>query len=154
MNRLQDGHRRWMLLVAQLVYPLDPARAGAALVPILEQIDLPDMAFTEDSARAVARADRRLAIPDFAELEGALTAWWRENRPRPPMLVAPVVSVVPEIQRCTPEQSAEILRKHGYGYLVDGVAAPALDGGAVARGAKPLDAVMLSALRANQVKKS
>lgn len=152
MTRLHEGQRRWVLLVAQLVYPLDPARAGAALLPILEQIDLPDMAFTQDSARAVARGERRLAIPDFAELEAALTAWWRENRPRMPVLMAPAVPPEPEIERCTPEQAAEILRKYGYGYLVDGARGPG-DDGAPDRGAKPIDAVMLSALRANKVKK-
>lgn len=80
---MNDAHRRqWCAMVAKLVYPVDPARCGAALVgylPMLE--DLPNEAFGPGSIEAVAMAERRMAFPSFDEVAKPLRAWWRDNRP-------------------------------------------------------------------------
>ena len=80
---MNDNHRRqWCAMVAKLVYPVDPARCGAALVGYLPLLrDLPDEAFNAHSVEAVALADRRMAFPSYDEVAKPLRAWWRDNRP-------------------------------------------------------------------------
>ena len=51
-------------------------------------------------------------MPTYAELRGVLDAWLREHRPVRAALPPPC-NVVPESERCTPEQAAEVLRRHG-----------------------------------------
>lgn len=80
---MSDNHRRlWCASVAKLVYPVDPARCGKALVDYLPLLrDLPDEAFNPVSAEAVAMADRRMAFPSYDEVAKPLRAWWRDHKP-------------------------------------------------------------------------
>lgn len=80
---MNENHRRqWCAMVANLVYPFDPARCGAALVSYLPMLhDLPDEAFNAHSVEAVALADRRMTFPSYDEVAKPLRAWWRDNRP-------------------------------------------------------------------------
>ena len=68
-------------MLSGLLYPTDPPRCAKALSPIVAQLLVPDWAYTPASARHVARASRRLAIPDYDEIEKAMGEWWRDHRP-------------------------------------------------------------------------
>ena len=97
---------KWLGVLAKLVTPNDPAKAFSAMEAYLPFLaDLPDSAFCRASLEAVAMAHRRLHIPDLSEIKGPLSAWWRENRPRPTAIAAPA-KPEPEIDATTPEQRA------------------------------------------------
>lgn len=75
----------WAALLAKMVSPMDPERAGSAISKMLPMLTLPDHAFTLESARAVCATGRVLAageyapmtrVPTFGELETALGRWW------------------------------------------------------------------------------
>lgn len=116
-RRLPDFKRAWIIGLSQLSYPLDPPRCAKALGPVVAQIDLPDGAYTADSARHVARSKRRLAIPDFEEVEAALREWWADEeagrhrvaRYREPL---PAPDFEPARERCTPEQARESIARN------------------------------------------
>jgi hypothetical protein len=105
----------WMASLAPLVSPVFPKEVAAALreyLPLLR--DVPGQAFNRDTLEEAARcAKGRHGVPTYAELRAVLAAWCREHRPVRPALPRPR-DAVPEEERCTPEQAAEILRRHGW----------------------------------------
>lgn len=85
--------KEWIGMLARMASPVDPVKATQAMlhyVPLLS--DMPDEAFNAASLEAVAMAPRRLHIPDLREVKEPLAAWWRENKPRPRAIAAPVVA--------------------------------------------------------------
>ena len=104
----------WLASLAPLVSPGYPAEAAAALhlyLRVLDDVALE--AFNRDTLEQAARCARgRHPVPTYAELRGVLDAWLREHRPVRAALPPPC-NVVPESERCTPEQAAEVLRRHG-----------------------------------------
>ena len=60
----------------------------AAYVPLLMR-EFTDAAFTQDSLSTVARQCVK-GFPTYPELTNALSGWWREHRPTPPALPAPL----------------------------------------------------------------
>ena len=75
----QDNRRKWCVMLAKLVRPMDPEAAASALIdmlPLLESV--PDECFCRRSLQHVASVCRRM--PTFGELQDALADWWRDNR--------------------------------------------------------------------------
>lgn len=59
MTDSEIRRRKWCAVVAKLVAPMESERAGAALTPMLPSLaDLPDAAFTDESARLVCSEGR------------------------------------------------------------------------------------------------
>lgn len=113
--------QEWLAMLAKLVSPADPVKAGNALLayrPFLA--DVPDQAFTSASLEHVAMQPRRLHIPDLSEVKGPLNQWWRDNRPRPALLAAPERPVEREADSLTPEQRKAI--QDGFRTLLAGMA--------------------------------
>ena len=104
--------RDWCALVATLCAPGMEANATQSLWNMLPAFrHFPDFLFTPDTARDVALAPRRLAIPAFDEISKALNDYRRTyiHEPRP-ALPAPE-PVQPETgPRLTPEQREAVLR--------------------------------------------
>ena len=77
-------------MLARLVAPMDTPRAAGVLMGYLPLLDdFSDAAFTVESLKAVAGAERRIFVPSFDEVQRPLRAWWRENRPYQTALPAP-----------------------------------------------------------------
>lgn len=72
---------QWAITLGGIVSPSFPDEAIEAIKDMLPLLEFPDAAFTTESLKAVARSGRQQAIPSFDELERALSAWWRANRP-------------------------------------------------------------------------
>ncbi len=105
----------WLASLAPLVMPLFPADAAEAMRAYLPLLDnVPAEAFNRDTLEAAARCARgRHGVPTYAELRAVLASWCHDHRPVRQALPKPR-DTVPESERCTPEQAAEILRRHGW----------------------------------------
>ena len=76
-----------------------------AFMPLLMK-EFPDEAFTADSLAHVARQCAR-GFPSYGELVSHLSAWWRENRPKPPAIAAPKPQDVPTRRPAATEAELE-----------------------------------------------
>ena len=90
MTQTHTKRAQWLSMLAKLTSPMESsaaAQAFAAYVPMLQQF--PPEAFTIASLEHVA-ANCRHGVPTYADLREHLSAWWRDNRPRPTALAAPL----------------------------------------------------------------
>lgn len=87
---------KWAVMLGNCVSPSFAADAIEAISDMLPLLDFPEAAFTEESLKAVARHKRRQAIPSFDEIETALSAWWKENKPRQLLLGIDDAPALPE----------------------------------------------------------
>lgn len=103
---MSDIREKWLVLLAKLVTPHDPVRAAEAMLVYLPWLmPLPPEAFCRASLEAVALAERRLMIPDLAEVLHPLRKWWAENKPPAARLVLPSA---PEPRRVSEEERAAV----------------------------------------------
>ncbi len=91
MSRIAPPRTQWLSMLAKLTSPGDAASAAqafAAYAPFLSQF--PDAAFCTASLEHVASQFRRGGIPAYGEVRDHLATWWKENRPRPTAIAAPL----------------------------------------------------------------
>ena len=106
---MSDHRTSWCAIVAALVYPIDPPRAGKAMtayLPLLAR--LPDEAFCARSAEIVALAPRRMAIPSYDEVANPLFGYWRDHRPDRHQIAQAGVKMLPAPVRAAGPTDAEI----------------------------------------------
>ena len=85
-----NPRQMWAAVVAKLVAPAEPERAGKAIGGMLPMLSgYPDEAFSMQSAQWVCTQGRVLAdgttapmnrVPTYGEIDVALGKWWRKQR--------------------------------------------------------------------------
>lgn len=76
-----DPRRQWCAVLAKLVSPMDAHRAAAAFVDMLPMLSADERYYTPDTAKRVAKAERKTSIPTFGDIEAVFAEIYRERLP-------------------------------------------------------------------------